>query len=248
MGGYDGAPESATLTDGAPRCEFIVRDISPAGDRAFQVFYFDTDGIQTALAKTWGKLAGEFKDEPMVAGFDLLNEPGFGETARVTTAHKLGDFFDKAITEIRAGGAPQMVFIEPSILWSGLVFDSGAIPASRTTTSLSFPRTSTPSPSRWTATSASRTSSVRSSSSSWPSALPTATARLCGRVSLDIGVSLRMWRPTWRATQRRKTGTCSAAPTGFGSRPAAIPKTSWVPLATASWSGTAPPGDTRNRK
>ncbi|WP_269936500.1 glycoside hydrolase family 5 protein [Arthrobacter sp. HY1533] len=128
MWGYDGAPEWATITDGAPRCQFTGRDISPAGDRAFQHFYFDTDGIQTALAQTWGKLAGEFKDEPMVAGFDLLNEPGFGETAPVTTAHQLGAFFDRAITEIRAAGAPQMVFIEPSILWSGLGFDTGPIP------------------------------------------------------------------------------------------------------------------------
>ncbi|KRA23011.1 hypothetical protein ASD65_00180 [Microbacterium sp. Root61] len=128
MWGFDGAPEWATITDNAPRCQFQGRDISPAGDRAFQHFYFDTDGIQTALAETWGKLAAEFADEQMVAGFDLLNEPGFGETAPVTTAHLLGGFYDKAITEIRDAGAPQIVFVEPSILWSGLGFDTGPTP------------------------------------------------------------------------------------------------------------------------
>lgn len=128
MWGYDGAPEWATVTDGAPRCQFTGRDISPAGDRAFQNFYFDTDGVQTALTETWGELAAEFADEPMVAGFDLINEPGFGETAPVTTSHQLGRFYDKAIDEIREAGAQQIVFFEPSILWSGLGFDTGPTP------------------------------------------------------------------------------------------------------------------------
>ena len=106
MWGYDGAPEWATITDGAPRCQFQGRDISPAGNRAFEHFYFDTDGIQTALVETWGKLAEEFKDEPAVAGYDLLNEPGFGETAPVTTSYLLGRYYDRAIEAIRAAGRP----------------------------------------------------------------------------------------------------------------------------------------------
>ncbi|WP_394551887.1 glycoside hydrolase family 5 protein [Agromyces sp. MMS24-JH15] len=125
MWGYDGAPAWATITDGAPRCQFQGRDISPAGDRAFQHFYFDTDGVRSALADTWGRLAERYRDEPVVAGFDLMNEPGFGETAPITTSYLLGRFYDDAIREIRAAGAPQIVFIEPSILWSGLGFDSG---------------------------------------------------------------------------------------------------------------------------
>ncbi|MFB9308037.1 hypothetical protein BJY17_002493 [Agromyces hippuratus] len=128
MWGYDGAPGWATITDDAPRCQFTGRDISPAGDRAFQNFYFDTDGVQTAFAETWGRLAAEFADEPMVAGFDLINEPGFGETAPVTTSHQLGRLYDRAIDEIREAGAPQIVFFEPSILWSGLGFDTGPTP------------------------------------------------------------------------------------------------------------------------
>lgn len=125
MWGYDGAPAWATVTDGAPRCEFTGRDISPAGDRAFENFYFDTDGIQTALVDAWGRLAAHFKDDPTVAGYDLLNEPGFGETAPVTTSSLLGRFYGRAIQSIRAAGSPQLVFVEPSILWSGLGFDTG---------------------------------------------------------------------------------------------------------------------------
>lgn len=125
MWGYDGAPDWATIWDGAPRCQFQGRDISPAGDRAFEHFWFDTDGIQTALVRTWGELAARYADEPAVAGFDLMNEPGFGQTAPVTTSLLLGRFYDRAIDAIREAGAPQIVFIEPSILWSGLGFDSG---------------------------------------------------------------------------------------------------------------------------
>ncbi|MFE6997280.1 cellulase family glycosylhydrolase [Microbacterium sp. NPDC057659] len=125
MWGYDGAPEWATQFDGTPRCSFTGRDISPAGDRAFEHFWFDTDGVQSALVRTWGELAGVFADEPAVAGFDLLNEPGFGETAPVTTSARLGRFWSRTIDAIRDAGAPQIVFVEPSILWSGLGIDSG---------------------------------------------------------------------------------------------------------------------------
>lgn len=82
MLGYDGAPAWATITDDAPRCQFTGRDISAAGNRAFQNFYFNTDGVRTALAQTWGKLAAEYRNEPMVAGFDLLNEPVSGRRHR----------------------------------------------------------------------------------------------------------------------------------------------------------------------
>ena len=128
MWGYDGAPAWATVADGAPRCQFTGRDISPAGDRAFQSFYFNTDSIQSALIGAWAKLAERFAGDPTVAGYDLLNEPGFGEDAPVTTSYELGQFYGSAIKAIRAAGAPQIVFVEPSILWSGLGFDTGPTP------------------------------------------------------------------------------------------------------------------------
>lgn len=138
MWGYDGAPAWATITDGAPRCQFTGRDISPAGDRAFQNFYFDTSGVQSALVTTWGKLAKVFRDEPTVAGYDLLNEPGFGETAPVTTSYLLGRFYDRAIGAIRSAGSQQLVVVEPSILWSGLGFDTGPTPGFTTDGNIVF--------------------------------------------------------------------------------------------------------------
>lgn len=128
MWGYDGAPAWATIDDGAPRCQFTGRDISPAGDRAFENFYHDTDGVQDRLVRAWGRLGEEFGDDPAVAGFDLLNEPGFGESAPVTTTALLGRYYGRAIDALRGAGARQMVFFEPSLLWSGMAFES-TVPA-----------------------------------------------------------------------------------------------------------------------
>lgn len=126
MHGWDGAPTWADRFDGAPKCEFTGRDISPAVARAFTNFYQDRDGIQTRLVAAWGMLAERFANEPMVAGYDLLNEPGFGEAPPITSGVLLGRYYDRAIKAIRAGekrGFPHLVFFEPSVLWSGLGFE-----------------------------------------------------------------------------------------------------------------------------
>ncbi|XBH20948.1 cellulase family glycosylhydrolase [Jonesiaceae bacterium BS-20] len=109
-----------------------------ASNRAFQNFYFNTDDIRVALAQTWGKLAQLYKDEPMVAGFDLLNEPGFGETAPATTSHLLAKFYAEATRKIRAAGAKQIIFFEPSIFWSGLGVDTGPTPGFTQDTNIVF--------------------------------------------------------------------------------------------------------------
>nr|WP_208329277.1 cellulase family glycosylhydrolase [Streptomyces sp. 846.5] len=125
--GHDGAPQWATQTDGASRCQFSGRDFAPAVAAAFTDFYHDVDGIQGELVRTWGLLAATFKDEPAVAGYGLLNEPGVGDDAPVTSSVLLGAYYQRAVREIRAqesGGFPHLVFVEPSVLWSGLGFDA----------------------------------------------------------------------------------------------------------------------------
>ena len=225
MWGYDGAPEWATITDGAPRCQFQGRDISPASDRAFQNFYFDTDGIQSAFVETWGKLAGEFADEPAVAGFDLLNEPGFGETAPVTTSFQLGRFYDRAIEAIRAAGAPQIVFAEPSILWSGLGFDSGPPPGFTDDANIVF------SPHLY-----SESITMDRSLGLPPIVVDGAPVRAraarrrllrrrrCGRASTATGARMPTGSSASAGTPTSRTSICWAAPTGSGSRRAAIPR------------------------
>lgn len=126
--GWDGAPAWATITDGALHCQFMARDLAPAVAAAFGNFYTDRDGIQTELVHTWAEVARTFADEPAVAGYDLLNEPGIGANPPISSGLLLGRYYDAAIDAIRAaetdaGGFPHLVFFEPSVLWSGLAFD-----------------------------------------------------------------------------------------------------------------------------
>jgi endoglycosylceramidase len=123
--GWDGAPEWATITDGADTCAPAgVRELAPAVAQAFENFYLDTDGIQTALVETWGRVAEEFADEPAVAGYDLFNEPNWGAST-ATSGARLGEFTNRAIAAIRDGesrsadGFEHIVFFEPVVIFPG---------------------------------------------------------------------------------------------------------------------------------
>lgn len=120
--GWDGAPEWATITDGTETCRTPgSRESALAVRTAFQSFYDDRDGIRTALATTWGRLAAEFADEPAVAGYDLFNEPNGVENLEVQLP-KYTSFLTDTIAAIRAaeadaGGFAHVVFIEPVVLY-----------------------------------------------------------------------------------------------------------------------------------
>jgi hypothetical protein len=126
--GNDGAPAWATLTGGAKGCGFQGRDLSPNVEQAFTNLYDNTEGTGSQLADAWGVLARAFAGDTAVAGYDLLNEPGPGNSPGVTSALLLGRLYGQVITQIRtgesaSGGFHHLVFFEPSILWSGLGFD-----------------------------------------------------------------------------------------------------------------------------
>ncbi|GAB1820975.1 glycoside hydrolase family 5 protein [Herbidospora sp. RD11066] len=121
--GGDGAPGWATPFDGSKRCAFLSKELAPVVSRAFDDFYADRDGIQTRLVATWGRLAREFARSADVAGFDLLNNPGLGETPPLTSSAALGRFYARAVAAIRdaertAGGLRHLIFFEPGPLWS----------------------------------------------------------------------------------------------------------------------------------
>jgi len=121
--GWDGAPEWATITDGRQRCMLIHREISFAVWRAFQSFWTNRDGIQDRFIATWAWLAAEFKSDPTVVGYDLLNEPNWGTDYARTLYKLMPDFYRRATAEIRkaeAGGSHKIVFFEPIIVWSVL--------------------------------------------------------------------------------------------------------------------------------
>lgn len=118
--GWDGAPAWATITDGAPTCSPAGRENSPAVRAAWDSFYADRDGIRTELAALWGRIAAEYAHVPGVAGYDLLNEPGFGNDGGEVTIGGLTAFFRDSLDAIRsaeraAGAAPHLVFFETGV-------------------------------------------------------------------------------------------------------------------------------------
>lgn len=128
--GWDGAPEWATITDGAATCNLDgIRETSPAVARAFQNFYDNRDGIRTALSDTWGRLVTSLGDQRGIAGYDLLNEPHVGEREPFAAADQIGRFYQEAIDTIRRAEAglkiaPRLGFFEPSVLWPGFGIDA----------------------------------------------------------------------------------------------------------------------------
>ncbi|GIW45177.1 MAG: hypothetical protein KatS3mg077_2459 [Candidatus Binatia bacterium] len=120
--GWDGAPEWATITDGRSTCRSPgVRELAPAVSQAFENFYADREGIQTAFVRTWAYLAGAFAREAGVAGYDLFNEPHWG-TNIIGSGAKLTGLYGRLIPAIReaeraAGGFPHIVFFEPVLTW-----------------------------------------------------------------------------------------------------------------------------------
>lgn len=81
----DGAPEWATLTDGAPHVDLggVWSDAyftSPAVQVALDNFWSnalapDGIGLQDHYARMWAHLAQRYADEPAVIGYDIMNEP-----------------------------------------------------------------------------------------------------------------------------------------------------------------------------
>jgi len=126
--GWDGAPEWATFTDGRSTCRVEgSRELSAAVARSFASFYADREGIQQHLVAAWAALAREFAQEPAVAGYDVLNEPHYGERF-IGSGAQLVPFYRAVIDAIRAaeragGGFSHIVFFEPAITWP-LVGDS----------------------------------------------------------------------------------------------------------------------------
>ncbi|QXC62151.1 EAL domain-containing protein [Aquihabitans sp. G128] len=121
--GWDGAPEWATITDGADTCRPTgSREGAPAVKAAFANFYRNTDGIRDAYAATVTKVAKAFADDPMVAGYDLFNEPNKVLKDNDESSARYTDLLDSLITGIRAaeeaaGGFPHLLFLEPIVLF-----------------------------------------------------------------------------------------------------------------------------------
>ncbi len=121
--GWDGAPEWATITDGATTCRApgSQRESAPAVHRAFANFYADTDGIAGRLTAVWAAVAARFAGDPGVAGYDLLNEPNGVDPAEQNQV-AYSQWLQTTIRAIRdveadAGASPVPMFVEPLQLY-----------------------------------------------------------------------------------------------------------------------------------
>ena len=89
----------------------------------FQTLYNNTDGLSDSFAALWGQIADYMKDEQNVIGYELINEPFFGDIfndpnlaiSGVTDAQWLAPLYEKANAQIRAVDNDTIVFFEPSV-------------------------------------------------------------------------------------------------------------------------------------
>jgi endoglycosylceramidase len=127
--GWDGAPQWATLTNGADTCAHGSRESAEAVETAWDNFYADRDGIMNELVQTWAHVAQRFADEADVAGYDLLNEPNHGHDTNTALAG-LGRYYQQVIAAIRKAEASHkfhhIAFFEDTV-------DGAFVPAGFTT-------------------------------------------------------------------------------------------------------------------
>jgi endoglycosylceramidase len=79
LGQYSGAPPWATITDGVPSHVYAKqREVNPAVLEATTNFWYDRSGIQDEYLAALAFIARRFRDDPVVVGYGVYNEPLIG--------------------------------------------------------------------------------------------------------------------------------------------------------------------------
>jgi len=79
LGQYSGAPPWATITDGfASHVYQKQREVNPAVLEATTNFWYDRNGIQDEYLAALAFIAKRFRDDPVVVGYGIYNEPLIG--------------------------------------------------------------------------------------------------------------------------------------------------------------------------
>lgn len=109
---------------------------------------WDSDENQAMMIALWSEIAGRYKDEPTIAGYDLLNEPNWGFQdesdkggCRETENRPLRDIYQRTIRAIRAIDTNHMLVIEGNC-WGNNY--AGVLPIDDRNTALSFHKYWTP--------------------------------------------------------------------------------------------------------
>ncbi|MBZ0253093.1 MAG: cellulase family glycosylhydrolase, partial [Candidatus Methylomirabilis sp.] len=89
----------------------------PPVGRAFDNFWRNKEGLQDAYAEAWVRLVERFKDDPIVLGYDLMNEP-FSGTSNLAEFEdrRLRPFYERVIRRIREIDADSWIWVEPAAL------------------------------------------------------------------------------------------------------------------------------------
>ena len=140
--GGAGFPDWATITDGTwGPAEGVpgTGEFDLQAARAFDNLYANTDGVGDAFAHAWSVMAGAFRSNPMMLGYDLFNEPNPGSQWE-SCANPVGcPGFDLATLEplenrlaaaVRSADPRTIAFYEPNIDFdSGVPSWLGPVPA-----------------------------------------------------------------------------------------------------------------------
>lgn len=109
---------------------------------------WDSDENQAMMIALWSEIARRYKDEPTIAGYDLLNEPNWGFQdesdkggCRETENRPLRDIYQRTIRVIRAIDINHMLIIEGNC-WGNNY--AGVLPIDDRNTALSFHKYWTP--------------------------------------------------------------------------------------------------------
>jgi endoglycosylceramidase len=121
IAGFDGAPQWASIHT-QPVCAVNgTRELDPAVEEDFAKLFNnaaapDGVGLRDHFASALVALATRFRNDPAVAGYDILNEPsiiGMSGTDESVLLPFYGKVIDKVVHQVR--GFRQLFFIEPDV-------------------------------------------------------------------------------------------------------------------------------------
>ncbi len=83
-------------------------------------FLFKSQSSQDLMTNIWVKIAKRYKDEPIVLGYDIVNEPvaHYFENELDDLNQKLSKLYKRIVKEIRVVDADHIIFLNGSV-WSG---------------------------------------------------------------------------------------------------------------------------------
>ncbi|MDR3263182.1 MAG: glycoside hydrolase family 5 protein [Clostridiales bacterium] len=115
---YDFSLIDAFIDGAAARGLYVILDLHGAfgsqngkdhsGDTSQNNLFGNAENERLTI-ELWRKIAERYRDEPFVAGYDLLNEP---EGTSGKTDETQWDFYDRAIRAVRAADERHIIFVE----------------------------------------------------------------------------------------------------------------------------------------